>query len=477
MLSGRMSAADGAAPLRSRMNDRGGQHSGKQMRSRGKVLFAAMVNLTTALACVGTAGAATFGAPVALSQNGHAATVNVAIDDSGNALATWADEGMWYSTRPSGGSWSAPQSVYVGGAFPVMHSTSGGSATIVSYVSGSGIWSVDRQPGGAWTSPALIVSAPEIQTPLIQNVSPVQFLSNLNGDQAVVFQQSAGSTTTITAVRRPAGGTWGAEDTVATSTQYGNLSIVSSSLGADGDLVVTFETYTVTCDRSCHDYNFAVHASREKSGTTQWIDSGALTPQSTPYFVRSMIDATGHAGVLIQNGFSATIQATTQAKAGAAWSPLVNAYTGTGSDGAMMWDTEAGKGWGDLAFVYLGTGGASATVLNGNLAKNAWPAANNLSINDGQSANDNMVFATTVAGGAVAEWTDADGTVRAALRKKASSKWSNAQTIVGGSACDVGGVVCTGAVAAATNSSGHSVIGYIRFDPSVTVATLYVATE
>ena len=83
------------------------------------------------------AQAAGFGTPVQLSSNGHAATVSVAIDSADNALAAWADEGTWFSDHPAGGSWSAPQSVYVGGSFPVMRMTSQGAATIVSYTSGS----------------------------------------------------------------------------------------------------------------------------------------------------------------------------------------------------------------------------------------------------------------------------------------------------------------------------------------------------
>ena len=424
------------------------------------------------------ADAKSFGPPVPLSLNGHAATVSVAIDDAGNALATWADAGMYYSDRPAGGSWSAPQTVFVGGAFPVMRMTGAGAATIVSYSSGSGIWSVDRAPGGSWTSPTLIVSAPDIVGSVIQNVSPVQFLSNANGDQAVVFQQLVSGNVVITAVRRPAGGGWGAQDQVASSADYGHLTLTTSALGANGDLVVTFETFSVVCSRYCHNVDFAVHASREPSGTTTWSDSGALTPTSTPYNTRTVIDASGHAALLIQNGFSSTIQATTQAKAGAAWSPLAVAFAGPGNDGAQMWTAEAGaKGRANLAFVYLGPAGAFADVLDGSATKNKWPTVNTLSTTDSPGANDNMAFDANLKGGAVAAWADTDGTIRAALRVKATAAWGAAQTITAGSACNVGGVVCTGVVAAAVNKSGSAVVAYIRFDPTVTIATLYVATE
>jgi hypothetical protein len=88
-----------------------------------------------------------------------------------------------------------------------------------------------------------------------------------------------------------------------------------------------------------------------------------------------------------------------------------------------------------------------------------------------------MVFDENLAGGAVAGWTDIDGTVRASLRKKTGATWSTPQTIVTGSQCNIGGVVCTGAVAASQNATGHAIVAYIRWDPNLTVATLYVSTE
>lgn len=434
--------------------------------------------LMATLAIPGGAHAAKFGAPVALSTNGHAATVSVAMDDAGNAHAAWADEGMWYSNKPAGGAWTAPQSVYVGGAFPVMHMTGGGFATIVSYSTGYGIWSVDRPAGGAWTSPDLVVNAPEIGSSPLVNVSPVQFLQNPNGDQAIVFAQTLGGNYVITAVRRPAGGSWSLEDNVASSADYGPIALSSSALGANGDLVVTFEGYTVVCSKYCHDNDFIVHASREKAGTTTWQDSGALTPASSEYATKTIVDGAGHAALLIQNIYSATIQATTQAKAGARWKPLATAFQGTGSDGAFMWAAEAdGKSQASLAWIYLGTSGAGATILDGNTAQNTWSAPVLLSGSDNPGANDNMAFDENLVGGAVAGWTDVDGTVRATLRRKAGGAWSAPQTIVTGSQCNVGGVVCTGVAAASANSTGRAIIAYIRYDPNVTTATLYVSTE
>ena len=429
------------------------------------------------LALIATAAQArNFGAPVQLSVNNHAGMTGVAIDDAGNALAAWADSGFYYSDHPAGGSWSAPQSLYIGGAFPVLHMTGDGSATIVSYSSLYGIWSVDRPAGGAWTSPFLIVDAPDIVSSNLNNVSPVQFLENAKGDQAIVFQQYLGGNTVITAVHRPAGGGWSSEDNVASSADYGHIAFSSSAIGGNGDLIVSFETFDVVCNKYCHDINYVVHAAREAAGTTTWKDSGALTPESSAYNTKAVVDSNGHAGVLIQNGFAAEIDVATQAKAGAKWKPLVPAFDPTGLNGAQIWLAEAGnKGFANLAFVTFSDSGANATVLDGNVAKDSWGTLNFLSLGDSPGANDNMVFDANLAGGAVAEWTDVDGTVRAALRKKGGVAWGTAQTIIGGSQCNIGGLVCTGAVASAVNAKGQAVIGFIRLDPDDTISNFFVS--
>jgi len=443
----------------------------------------AAIGIALALGWAGYAAAAaaqTFGAPVALSLHGHAANVALGIDAAGNALATWSDEGMYFATRPAGGSWSTPQSFYLGGGFPLLQTDTAGNATLVSYSSGYGIWSVDRPAGGSWSSPTLIVNTPDLVTPSRTDVAAVLFLANPTGDQAIVFEQYiTGSGYAITAVRRPAGGSWGALDTVATSAIYGDISLSGAAFGGNGDLLVTFEPFTVVCAvRYCNEINFTVHASREPSGTTSWFDSGALTPASSAYYTRAVMDTAGRAGVLLQNGFSATVQATTQVKQGAKWLPLATAYSGGASGGAQMWGAEAStNGQASLALIGLGTGGASALVLDGKLATNKWPTLSTLSTGDSPGANNNMAFGANAAGGSVVEWTDLDGTVRAAFRKKATAAWSKPQMIIAGSSCNIGGLTCTAAVAGAINAAGHAVIGYLRADPNDTVTTLYVATE
>ncbi len=126
--------------------------------------FFAVALLTVALP-VAPVRAQHFAAPVQLSQYGYANSAMAGMDQAGNALAVWADEGSWYSTHAPGQAWSAPQSVYIGGGLGLtMQMTAAGFATIASYSVGNGIYTIDRPPGGSWTAPATVVSGPDVVT-------------------------------------------------------------------------------------------------------------------------------------------------------------------------------------------------------------------------------------------------------------------------------------------------------------------------
>ena len=70
-------------------------------------LIAAMALGLSALAAGGVQ-ARVFGAPVALSANGHAGNASVGIDDAGDATAVWADGALLCSDHPYGGAWTTP---------------------------------------------------------------------------------------------------------------------------------------------------------------------------------------------------------------------------------------------------------------------------------------------------------------------------------------------------------------------------------
>ncbi len=440
---------------------------------QGAMVAAVVLVLTTA------AGAQTFSPPQALSTHGYGNALQLAVDGAGNALATWADEGGWYSVRPARGASSAPTSLYAGGGLWQLRGTAQGSATIVSDTSLYGIWSVDRPPRGSWSAPALIVNAPQIITGPFSSAPQLSFVEDTHGDQAIVFEEYASGGTAIVALRRPAGGTWGPQETIATSAMYGNISLEAAAIGGSGDVVAAFETFHVSCGvHSCSDNDFVLHASREAAGSTTWVDSGALTAPSSEYAIEAVMDPTGRAGLFIEPYYSGTILMTTQIKSNARWrapstvfaNPAVTLLQAYGS-------APAAANAASLGFDAYGTSGLYPTFLEGSLSSQAPFVATIFGPTDPVAPTAGMQYAESPSGAAVMTWADADGSIRAATRMTAGGAWSSPQTIVAGSPCNIGGVVCTAPVAAAIDAAGHAAIGFRRYDPSVTVSTVYVSTD
>ena len=276
------------------------------------------------------------------------------------------------------------------------------------------------------------MNAPEIISPNLVNVAPVQFLTNTTGDQAIVFEQRVGSDTDITVVRHSAGGLWAPQDTVASTAKYGNLSLSSAALAGNGDILETFEMFTVACSRYCHDINYVVNASREASGSTSWQDSGALTPASSTYTTRTAMNDYSRGCVIWQNSVLGPVEATTQSAEGAKWHSAVQAFGGSPYNGAQLWQLASGEnGNVNLALVGFSNAGASVNVLDGNLPHDEWDPPNTLSTGDNPGANDNMVLAVSSRSAGVTTWSDVDGTVRASLRGGATATWTDAQEIIG----------------------------------------------
>ena len=266
--------------------------------------------------------AATFATPVQLSVNGYANDAWAGIDDAGAATAVWADGAAYYADKPSGGAWSAPATFFAGqgAGFISMHMSAQGAATTISWGSQYGIYAIDRPAGGAWASPELLVSAPDLVTPLYTGAPAVIFAENPSGDQAVIYEQYSGGATLICALRRPNGGTWSGAETVASSANVGDLVLAGASIGAGGDVAVTWETFQVSCNRYCHDYDYAVHTSRETAPGGGWSDSGALTGQGSVWWAQAASDPAGGAVTLAQPSFGTAISAYDQRKVGRPWS-------------------------------------------------------------------------------------------------------------------------------------------------------------
>ena len=178
-------------------------------------------------------------------------------------------------------------------------------------------------------------------TPTRTGAPAVIFLENGAGDAAVVYEVNGGAIQ-IAVVRRPAGGAWSAPETVASSAVHGPITLAGAAIGGGGDVVVSWETFQVTCQRFCQEVRFAVHASREPRAGDGWADSGPLTPESAAYVTRVAVDPAAGAVVLIQPNLTATLQARRQKRAGGAWSAPVTAYTAMNQE-LLLWGAEASE--------------------------------------------------------------------------------------------------------------------------------------
>jgi hypothetical protein len=433
--------------------------------------------MTMTIAPVG-AQARDFGSPVQLSQHGEANNASAGVDDAGDATAIWTDNTFTYSDHPHGGAWTTPAPFTAGAyaAFARLHMSAAGIATVVSWNSGYGLYAQDRPPGGAWGAPATLVNAPNLVTPTRTGAPAVIFLENGPGDAAVVYEVSSGGAQ-IAVVRRPAGGAWSAPEIVANSATQGPIALAAAAIGAGGDVAVAWETYQVACQRFCEEVRFVVHASREPQAGGGWSDSGPLTPESTAYVTRVAIDPAGGAVVLIQPSLTTTLQARRQRRAGEKWSAPVTAYTATNQE-LLLWGAEASRyGRASLLVGDVGSGPGAFEAVDGTIGPNAWGPGVDLTASDNPAPSLAIAYGASEAGGLAVAWVDGDGSMRAASRPSAIAAWAPSQTLAPGSACNVGGVICTGAVGGAVGGHGQAVVLDIRLDPTLTNRTLYAATN
>jgi hypothetical protein len=66
------------------------------------------------------------------------------------------------------------------------------------------------------------------------------------------------------AVLRPAGGAWTSQQTVASGVY---VSADHAGIGANGAVIVTWETYHAVCKKYCVLSSFVLHASRQNAAT------------------------------------------------------------------------------------------------------------------------------------------------------------------------------------------------------------------
>ena len=247
---------------------------------------------------------------------------------------------------------------------------------------------------------------------------------NARGDAAIAWTVGGGprsTTGSVRAVLRPAGGAWTAQQTIASGA---HLAADHASIGAFGEVIVTWETYNAVCTKyGCALSSYVLHASRQNTGTGAWVDSGALLgPDRAAHDARVALDSAGGA-ILLALSSSGVYTSATQGNSGGAWSSFKTAVSPQGS--TIISDL-ASDDAGQVTLVYesIVYPTSQALAVNGSISNNTWSSPVVLS---GADASVGQVyFALAPSGAALTIWLSSSGTpaIRAATRATATGTWS-----------------------------------------------------
>lgn len=401
--------------------------------------------------------------PVVLSNGGQGWESAAAIDGDGNSLALWDEitttqSQLWSVSKANGGNWGAVTQVspalQTTSDFPAVRISTAGFATAV-WSDSTGVWTADRPSGSNWGAAKLLI--PGASSPL--------FVMNSRGDAAIAWTVGGGprsTTGSVMAVLRPAGGTWSAQQTVAS-----NAHIIAdhAGIGDSGEVIVTWETYSAVCHKyGCSQSSYVLHASRQNTGTDVWVDSGALLgPDLDAHDGRPAVDSAGGA-ILLALTSAGIYSSATQGNAGGAWSAFKTAVSPQGS--VIISDLSSDDA-GQVTLVYetITYPTSQALAANGSITSNTWSSPVVLSAAD--TIVGQVYFAQAPNGVALAIWSSSSGTpaVRAATRATATGAWSSPVSISGpGSSISP--------EAAAVEAEGNAVVIYSGYN-SASVHTEY----
>ena len=392
--------------------------------------------------------------PVVLSTGGQGWEAAAAIDGSGNSVALWDErttqDQLWSRSRPSAGSWGAVTKVspalQTTSVLPAVRISSTGFATAV-WSDSNGVWTADRPPASNWNSPQLLISGAS---------NPI-FVMNSRGDAAIAWTVGGGprsTSGTVMAVRRPAGSAWTAQQMVTSGV---HLSAYHAGIGANGAVIVTWETYNAVCTKyGCALSNYVVHASRQNVGTTSWADSGPLLgPDRFAHAARVALGSAGEA-MLVALSSSGAYVSTTQGNSGGAWSPF---KTVVNPQNSTIVSDLASDDAGQVTLVYelISYPTSQALAVSGSISNNTWSSPVVLSGSD--TSVGQVYFALAPSGTALAIWLSSSGTpvIHAVTRNTALGAWGSPITVSG-----PGSYI--GPEAAAVDSAGNAIVIYSGYD-------------
>jgi hypothetical protein len=234
-------------------------------------------------------------APVDVSAVGQAAFFfDVALDPQGGATAVWENESkgtIQSAARPTGGSWSAPVDISAAGAFshsPQVAVDSQGNATAVwerYNPKGTLIQSASRPVGGSWSAPvSLFKPRRYAQQPQVA-VGP-------QGDVTAIWERSNGSDLIVQSATRSAGGNWSAPV---------DISGGESSAGGDNLRLVVDSKGNVTAVWRAYDSNhqkFVIQAATRPPGGV-WSPPADISNRTESVNEPQIaVDPQGHATVV-----------------------------------------------------------------------------------------------------------------------------------------------------------------------------------
>jgi hypothetical protein len=401
--------------------------------------------------------------PIVLSTGGQGWQAAAAIDGSGNSVALWDErttqDQLWSRSKSVGGSWGTVADVSLAlqttSVLPVVRISTAGFGTAV-WSDQGGVWTADRPTAAKWNPPELLI--PGASNPI--------FVMNSQGAATIAWTVGGSTSSAVMAVVRPAGGTWSAQQVVASGV---HVAADHAGIGANGAAAVTWETYDATCKKyGCALSNFVLHASRQNSGAGVWVDSGGLLgPDGESHDARVALDSTGGAMLVAVNSSGAYASAT-QGNFGGVWSPFKSIVAPQGI--AITTDLASDDaGQATLLYEFIGFSSSQAFAVSGSISNNTWSSPVVLSGSDASLGS--MYFALAPSGAALAVWVTASATpqIHAVTRATATGAWSSPVTVSG-----PGSEIAP--EAAAVNSSGNAVVIYSGYDANG-VHTEYVTNH
>lgn len=447
-----------------------------------KITFAALL-VGIAVTFSGSAGAqtGTWSTPVEISNVDFSNLGGGTIDANGNSLAVWVErtssgqDQITSNSKPAGGNWGTPTAVFSESpsgdptfcVCPSVQTTPAGFSTAVWTNPDFGIFTADRPSASGWSAATL----------LVKNASHPFFVMNSRGDAVIVWNNG----TSVLAMLRPAGGTWGAQQTVVTEPHVGADAVGISDNGA---VVVLWDVFDVTCNvkNRCSPSNFTLHASRQNPGSSAWVDSGSLIgpDQRGAHDARVVLDPAGGAMLVSTSGSQFNnnnpLVSATQGTSGGAWSPFTTVvsphatqpFVNLTGNGSLAVD-----GAGNVTFVYktlgqIGTGVTSNVfVINSSISSNTWSSPILLVTAD---CGTTAICGAAVGGGQLAVASSGAAVIIWGMSTTTTSGTTTAQTQAVTRASPTGSfsspVTIAGEGFLAVNSSGDALVVYNGPDAS-----------